>query len=100
MTKLLTEQELRDKLCMKLSYDDGLKGRQAVMLLGSDIQDIVEIVQSQKLAHAAELQEELLDFARDVLNQYGYEGRPGGMSTLEWAESIINAAEQRERNKL
>ena len=52
MTKLLTEQELRFTLCMKLGYDDGVKGRQEVMVLESDVKDIVELVQSQKHLYA------------------------------------------------
>ena len=29
------------------------------------------------------------DFAEDVLQQFGYNGKSGGLSTLEWAEGII-----------
>lgn len=33
--------------------------------------------------------EEAADFAEDVLQQFGYNGKSGGLSTLEWAEGIV-----------
>lgn len=41
-----------------------------------------------KEAEAEEV-EMAADFAEDVLQQFGYNGKSGGLSTLEWAEGII-----------
>ena len=47
-----------------------------------------------ELQATAELREELVDFAEDVLGQFGYDGKSGGLSTLEWAEGIIKQYKQ------
>lgn len=51
-------------------------------------------LKKHELQAVAELREELVDFAEDVLGQFGYDGKSGGLSTLEWAESIIKQHRQ------
>jgi len=39
-----TIDEIRDKLCLKLGYDDGLKGRQDVLVTEETIEKIINIM--------------------------------------------------------
>lgn len=42
----MNKQDIRYFICQKLGYDYGLKGRQESLIVESDIDDIVEIVQA------------------------------------------------------
>ena len=53
-----------------------------------DMNQAITITQHTEQS-VAKYQEELKDFAQDVLGQFGYSGSSGGLSTLEWAASII-----------
>lgn len=51
--------------------------------------DIIQDIKRHERLYAESVEEELVDFAQDVLSQFGYDGRSGGLSTLEYAESLI-----------
>ena len=58
------------------------------------VEDIIELFESLVAQTLKEKEEELLDFAKDVIGSYGYmpvEGIyiDGGFSTQEWAFSIL-----------
>lgn len=58
----------------------------------SQAEDILNgFINTQKKLYAESVEEELVDFAQDVLSQFGYDGRSGGLSTLEYAESLIKS---------
>lgn len=42
------DEELRQKICLVLGYDDGIKGRQSVFVLEEDISKILKLIQSEK----------------------------------------------------
>ena len=57
-------------------------------------QQLLALIEQREREATAELKEELVDFAEDVLGQFGYDGKSGGLSTLEWAEGIIKQHKQ------
>ena len=79
--KLLSDEEL----CEKLEDISEYLGCNDMELKN----EIIPLINTQKRLYAESTEEELVDFARDVLGQFGYDGKSGGLSTLESAESII-----------
>lgn len=55
-----------------------------------ELREAIEAYVTTRVKEAeAEEVEMAADFAEDVLQQFGYNGKSGGLSTLEWAEGII-----------
>ena len=88
--KLLSDEELLDKLNELVQK---CENTQWVPEQEKYLSDMVDIINTQKRLYAESVEEDLVDFAKDVLGQFGYNGKSGGLSTLEWAESIIKHAE-------
>lgn len=92
--RLLSDEELREEFAdIMADYDRARKSPSgdSVDIEVNTSNRLTKLFNTQKRLYAESVEEELVDFAQDVLSQFGYDGRSGGLSTLEYAESLIKS---------
>ena len=82
------DNELKEYLSW--AYEIGKKDGNGLAEVRKELNELIEAYVTTRVKEAeAEEVEMAADFAEDVLQQFGYNGKSGGLSTLEWAEGII-----------